>query len=424
MFRFLVKGLIRDRHRSLFPVLIISIGVMITVLLHSWINGVLGEILASNAKFSTGHVKIMTRAYAENINQIPNDLALMNTSRLNAYLQKNYPQINWVKRIRFGGLVDVPDSNGETKTQGPAMGLAVDLLSKNSTEIKRLNIHKSLISGRLPEHKNEILLSDDFAGKLKIKPGDKLTLIGSTMYGSMAMQNFILAGTIKFGINIMDKGALIGDISSIQNFLNMNDACGEILGYFKNDKYNDEKAKAISTAFNQHWSKQNDAFSPLMLRLMEQNDLADMWQYISSMIGFLIFIFIFAMSIVLWNAGLIGGLRRYGEVGLRLAIGENKGQVYRSMIYESIFIGFVGSFIGTVLGLSGAYLLQTKGIDVGSMLKNAAIMFPNVMRARITPPAFYIGFIPGLFSTVLGTLLSGIGIYKRQTATLFKELEN
>jgi len=41
----------------------------------------------------------------------------------------------------------------------------------------------------------------------------------------------------------------------------------------------------------------------------------------------------------------------------------------------------------------------------------------------LTPPAFYIGFIPGLFSTVLGTMLSGIGIYRRQTAQLFKELE-
>ena len=36
---------------------------------------------------------------------------------------------------------------------------------------------------------------------------------------------------------------------------------------------------------------------------------------------------------------------------------------------------------------------------------------------------FYIGFIPGLFAMVIGNMLSGIGIYKRETATLFKELE-
>jgi len=51
-------------------------------------------------------------------------------------------------------------------------------------------------------------------------------------------------------------------------------------------------------------------------------------------------------------------------------------------------------------------------------------MIPSVFRAKIDSPAYYLGFIPGLFSVVLGTMLSGIGIYKRKTASLFKELEN
>jgi len=33
---------------------------------------------------------------------------------------------------------------------------------------------------------------------------------------------------------------------------------------------------------------------------------------------------------------LMNGLRRYGEIGMRLAMGESKGQVYRSMIVESV----------------------------------------------------------------------------------------
>ena len=50
-------------------------------------------------------------------------------------------------------------------------------------------------------------------------------------------------------------------------------------------------------------------------------------------------------------------------------------------------------------------------------------MMPGVFRAQITNATWYIGFIPGLVSTQLGTMLAGIGIYKRQTAQLFKELE-
>jgi putative ABC transport system permease protein len=67
--------------------------------------------------------------------------------------------------------------------------------------------------------------------------------------------------------------------------------------------------------------------------------------------------------------------------------------------------------------------VQVKGIDITGMLKDSTMLMPGVLRTRITPPAFYIGFIPGILSTLLGTMLSGIGIYKRETSSLFKELQ-
>ena len=80
--------------------------------------------------------------------------------------------MDWVQRIRFGGLIDVPDENGETKTQGTALGVAYDLISKNSSEVDRLNLAKSLVRGSLPKNSDEILFSEDFATKLEVDPGD------------------------------------------------------------------------------------------------------------------------------------------------------------------------------------------------------------------------------------------------------------
>jgi len=145
-------------------------------------------------------------------------------------------------------------------------------------------------------------------------------------------------------------------------------------------------------------------------------------EYASKLMGILIFVFMIAMSLVLWNAGLLGGLRRYGEFGMRLAIGENKDHVYKTMVYESVLIGITGSMLGVMIGMAFAWYLQKYGINI-NMMKNATIMMPTVFKARITPVTWYIGFIPGVFSTLIGTMLSGIGIYKRQTAQLFKELQ-
>ena len=423
MISFLLKGLLRDRHRSLFPILIVTSGVMLTVLIQCWISGVLGEIIDTSAAFSTGHVKIMSRAYAENVGQNPNDLALTGVESLIEELGQDYPDMIWVKRIHFGGLLDAPDELGETRSQGPVMGMAVQLFSETSGELQRLNIEKSLIRGHLPEKTGEILISEVFATKMKVNPGDIVTLMSSTMYGSMAMQNFTVAGTVSFGVVAMDRSAMIMDVSDAQMVLDMDDAAGEILGYFKNNVYSDQIAKTLVATFNAEYEKVDDEFSPMMLRLAEQNGLDSMLDYVASLIGAFIAIFVFAMSIVLWNAGLIGGLRRYGEVGLRLAMGENKSHVYYSMIMESVLIGLLGSVIGTVIGLGISYYLQTVGFDISDLMKNVTMMIPSVFRAHVTPQAYYIGFVPGLFSTVLGTALAGIGIYRRKTAQLFKELE-
>ncbi|TKB08209.1 ABC transporter permease [Desulforhopalus sp. IMCC35007] len=423
MIVFLIKGLLRDRSRSLFPVITVTIGVMLTVFLHAWLKGEMGDIARSNANFTTGHVRIMSRAYAENKSQIPNDLALLGVEDLLGQLRLQYPDLQWVKRIRFGGLLDVPDSRGETSTQGPAIGLAIDLLSEESSEVQTLNIEASLVRGQLPSMSGEVLVSDEFAEKLKLQPGGTLTLIGSTMHGSMAMQNFVMAGTVKFGINAMDRGAFLADITDIQQTLDMDDGAGEILGYFQDGIYHDSLSLKIEEDFNRQYTHSGDEYAPVMFALRNQDGLGeylDLANYISFIAAS---IFVGAMSIVLWNVGLIGSLRRYGEMGLRLAIGEDKRHVYGSVIIESLIIGIIGSVFGTLLGLAVAYYFQVHGLDIGSMVKNSSMMMSNIIRAEITPVTFIIGFIPGILSTLLGAALAGLGIYKRSTAQLFKELE-
>ena len=423
MIRFLFKGLLRDRNRSLLPILVVTLGVALTVLMHCYFTGVLGDTIEFAAKYSSGHVKIMTRAYAENKDQVPNDLALTGVSDLMNNLKKDYPKMEFVERINFGGLLDAPDENGETKKQGIVSGMAVDLISENTREIQRLNLENALRKGRFPENPDEVLISDEFAGKLEVGPGDQVTLITSTMYGGMSIQNFIVSGTIEFGVEFLDRSGMVADITGIQNALDMQDACGEILGFLDSPNYDDEIAMKVENSFNAKYADPDDEFSPVMTRLKNESIMAGYFDFVDKFVGIIVGVFILAMSIVLWNTGLIGGLRRYGEIGVRLAIGEGKGHIYRSMIYEAILIGLVGSLLGTIIGLGFSYWLQEVGINIGNMMKNSKMMMPSVFRANITPPAYYLGFIPGLFSVVLGTMLSGIGIFKRKTAQLFKELE-
>ena len=423
MIKFLIKGLFRDKSRSRLPIIVVSIGVMLTVLMDAYITGFMGDTIEVNAKFTNGHLKVMSRAYAEEENQVPNDLALTEVSDLLVELRSKYPEVEWAPRIKFGGLVDVPDENGETRSQGPAIGMGIDLLSDDGKEIQRLNLEKSVVRGGLVAKSGEALLSELFAQKLGVNIGDEVTLIGSSMFGSMTMYNFTVVGTVSFGAEAIDRGAIIVDIEDARFALDMNDAASEILGFLKTDFYDDDRVVSMVKSMNEFYANEADEFAPVFKSLSQQGAMGQYVQLTSVWSVYISLVFIFAMSLVLWNAGLLGGLRRYGEVGIRIAMGEEKGHVYRTMIYESVFIGIAGAIVGTAFGLFFAWLIQKYGIDISGMMEGSSMMLPSVIRARITPADFYIGFFPGLMSTVVGTMLSGIGIYKRQTAKLFKELE-
>lgn len=426
MIQFLIKGVIRDRSKSLFPFLVVSSGVMLTVFFYCWMKGAENEFIESSARFSTGHLKVMTRAYSREADLTPNDLAYIGVSSLLERLKNDYPELFWTPRIRFSGLLDIPDEKGETRAQGPIAGIAIDLRSNSSPEHAIMNFEKGLIVGEIPKNEKEILVTSELAKTLSLKPGDRATIISSTITGSLAVADFTVSGIVRFGITPIDKGTVIADINDIQKFLDMEDSAGEIFGLFKDFIYKEKIAENIASDFNRkiETSKSEESdFLPVMLTLKQQSGLAELINLLRTYSSVVVIVFLSVMSLVLWNAGLMGSLRRYGEIGVRLAMGEEKRHLYFSLIGESIIIGTIGSIVGTGIGIAISYYLQVHGINVENFMKRSTLMFGNIIRAEVTPLSFFIGFIPGLLATLLGTAIAGISVFRRKTSTLLKEFE-
>jgi len=423
MLKFLFKGIIRDKARSLLPVIVVSIGVFVVVLMDGMIGGMMGNMINMTANFQTGHLKIMTRAYAEDEEQKPNDLALLDVDEMIDMLRSDFPDVDWTPRIMFGGLLDIPDERGETKAQGPVMGQSFDLLSPHSREIERIGLRKAIVAGDVIQRSGEILVSVDFAERNDVAPGDTLTFFGSTMYGSMTFANYAVAGILRFGTTALDRGAIILDISDARALLDMEDAAGEIFGFLPNEHYDRELAEAVKNRFNAQFADDDDEFAPVMLQLADQQTMGHLLGFMQHVSTIMVVILIFALSIVLWNAGILGGIRRYNEFGVRLAMGEEKRHIFGTLLTEALLVGAIGSAIGTILGLSLSQYLAVHGLDFSQVMENVSMMMDPVLRTKITPRMYYIGFIPGIFSMLIGTALAGIAVYKRETAVLFKELD-
>ena len=483
MIRFLAKGLVRDRSRSLFPLLAIIITVTLVIFGIGFMEGAMNNFLQSTAVISSGHVKVVTKAYKKESNQLPNDLALFDTENIIQTLSDMYPDYFWTPRITFGGLLDVPDKNGETKEQAPVFALGIDFFSDKSRQVEIWELEKCLISGRLPKDRDDALVNTKLAKQLGIGSGSSITLIGSTMDNAFTTYNFNVVGTFNLYKGQTDRQMMLVDISGARQALDMEGAASEILGYHNSLYYHDEEAVTIRKHFNitysdsiaqilrneeskdilsymNGWNEINtieksklpqqrsnalfdnqmydnseewgelsvedpSIYTPTMVALRDDSQLATMVDFSTVALGVMAGIFLVIVMIVLWNMGLMNGLRRYGEIGLRLAIGESKGQVYRSMINEAVLIGFVGTLIGTIFGISLTYYVQEFGIDYSEAINqlSTTMVMPNVFYAKVTPELYYIGFIPGVLATVLGTMLAGLAIYKREMSQLFKELE-
>jgi len=423
MLKFLFKGIIRDRARSLLPVIVVSIGVFVVVLMDGLLTGMMGNLIHITANFQTGHVKIMTRAYAADEDQKPNDLALLDVEEMIDLLKGDFPDVDWAPRIMFGGLLDIPDAYGETKAQGPVMGQSFDLLSLTSREIERIGLRKALISGDIIRQPGEVMVSVDFADKYNVTPGNTVTFFGSTMYGSMSFANYTVAGILRFGTTMLDRGAIILDISDARMLLDMEDAASEIFGFLPAELYDRELAETIKISFNAQHVDDDDEYAPAMLQLADQPMMREMLAYMNSISGVVAALLVFALSIVLWNAGILGGIRRYNEFGIRLALGEDKRHIYGTLLTESLLIGFIGSVIGTVLGVALCHYLSVYGLDYSQVMENISMMMDPILRAKITPRTYYIGFIPGIVSMLIGAALAGRAVFKRKTAMLFKELD-
>ena len=88
MIRFLTKGLLRDRSRSLFPVVIITITVGIVIFTIGFMKGTMNSVFLDTAVIISGHEKVVTRAYKEESQMLPNDLALLDVDQIIKNLNK------------------------------------------------------------------------------------------------------------------------------------------------------------------------------------------------------------------------------------------------------------------------------------------------------------------------------------------------
>ena len=431
MIAFLFRGILRDKSRFLFPFSIVAIGVTLVITLVGFMEGVFMGMIDMTANLDAGHLRLVNKPFYDEEHLRPLDRSLAAQSETLNWLKKNSPEkTRWSPRIRWGALLDVPDKNGNTVSQTPIVGMALDLKDKKSLELKRLRLEESLIYGKIPEQDKEMLMGDQLAKTLNIELNQAVTLLGQSFDGGLVMDNYRVVGLVKFGVSAMDKKMVLIDLADAQDSFYMEDMITDWLGFLP-AQYSLGDYEAIKKNMKQplskliemppkSWAEDDQA---ILLTIRDQQNIGAIADKFNIIKGFVVGIFTFLMMLVLWNAGILNGIHRYGEMGLRLAFGESHWRVIFNTGIEGLFVGVLGTLAGCIFGGVFAWFLQEVGINMGDSFAQSGLMINDVVRARLTTGAFIQGVIPGVFASVAGNLIASIAIFKRTESNLFRELE-
>ncbi len=431
MIAFLFRGILRDKSRFLFPFSIVAIGVTLVITLVGFMEGVFMGMIDMTANLDAGHLRLVNKPFYDEEHLRPLDRSLAAQSETLNWLKKNSPEkTRWSPRIRWGALLDVPDKNGNTVSQTPIVGMALELKDKKSLELKRLRLEESLIDGKIPEQDKEMLMGDQLAKTLNIELNQAVTLLGQSFDGGLVMDNYRVVGLVKFGVSAMDKKMVLIDLADAQDSFYMEDMITDWLGFLP-AQYSLGDYEAIKKNMKQplskliemppkSWAEDDQA---ILLTIRDQQNIGAIADKFNIIKGFVVGIFTFLMMLVLWNAGILNGIHRYGEMGLRLAFGESHWRVIFNTGIEGLFVGVLGTLAGCIFGGVFAWFLQEVGINMGDSFAQSGLMINDVVRARLTTGAFIQGVIPGVFASVAGNLIASIAIFKRTESNLFRELE-
>ncbi len=281
----------------------------------------------------------------------------------------NNPKQKVVEIRKIKGVAEVT-----SRITSPAMvssattGTGVFIKGINVEEEKRItNINTLLIDGTYFNTKlrNPVVIGESLASKLKVKVRSKIVVTIQSALGDISYSAFRVAGIYKTNNNNFDLINVFIQKKDLANIIGIKETkATEIAVLLKHNNLTTHVSEKINTLFDKEISENKlvvrtwEELSPV-LKMMNEMTI----QY--SMI--FVIIILVALSFGIINTMLMAIMERVREIGMLMAIGMNKAQVFFMIMLETIFLSVTGGMIGLTLSWISITILGITGIDLSAI---------------------------------------------------------
>jgi putative ABC transport system permease protein len=378
-------NLFRNKRRSAFNVLAVSICIGVFLVYSAFMNGEKEMMYGLAIKFLAGHIQIHAQGFDEKSNLMPVDLTLEQSPDIISSFS-GHPAISDIKRrIEFSGIL----SDGYNKIGGMIAGIEPEN-EQNEIFAEKLIVRGDL-AGRLIESGNEVLIGKGLAELFGFKPGDELIITGENKFRQPNLDTFSIAGVFSSGFPLFDETSVFIPLESARVFMGYETDEVNVIHVGVTDR---SRVDAVVRHIHESTGRQYEVFgwrhfSPETVSAVEQDEKSYM-----IIMGILLFLMVFGLL----NTMSMNIFERYREIGTMRAMGFRKSEITLMFLCEAFFIGIAGMLIGFAAGSAVNYYTSTVGIELPSdIIEDVKIPFVD----RITSKPMAKDYVQGLLIAIL-----------------------
>lgn len=387
------RNIFRQKKRTFLTLSVMIFGIMLAVFYDGMIVSVSNDMFKIYVDTELGQYKIYGSGFYAEKEDNEQIEYLIDEEEIDKMLGEE----NYSPRLVFGGTL----GNGDIEF--PVKFIGVDKGLENSI----FNREKDLIQGEFLKSDDQIVMGLSAANILGVQKGDYVTIVARTVNKSINAYDMEIGGVYKSLNNMMDKGTIFTTLNFAKEFLDT-DKINDIVVM---DKLSENKIQVLKRSADVvSWEEELDELIQLMK--YKGNAAARSMLFVVVLAG-----------VGIANTMLMSLYEREKEIGVMMANGMSDKNIMGMFICEGLFLGVVGSGIGTILGIIINLIVGKVGIPLPlKMYEDMGLdmVIPEKMYAVVNPGVSLQLFLIGVIISIIATLYVAYRSTKFNSAEILK----
>ena len=376
----------------------VELCIAILIIFQSLIIGLIEKAVYNTTNLVVGEVQIHATGYLDDRSIYK---SIKNIEEIRVAAKEN--NIGMVERSFGFGLISSGTKSAGTQFWG---------ISPES-ELKYFDFANHIDEGSFLTKTSlkKIVLGQKLAHSLAAELGTELVIFVQGADGSLGNELFYVAGILENVADNIDRGAAIILRDDFDILFSTNNFIHEIALNSKGKLEAEEIQKLMSAKVT---GVAVETWKELMPTIAVMTEKMSVF-----MLTMFSLIFTIAASLGVMNTLVMSTYDRMKEFGIIRAIGATPWFIIRQVSLEAIFLTFLASIIGTVIGLSIAIYLQVYGIDISGKgnLAIGGIVLDPIWRASISLKSVFLPIVLMMLTSIVAS------IYPASIAARIKPVE-